>query len=79
MKGEEEYLIALFSSVSHAMKAEKILKRAAISHKIIPIPRQISSDCGVCIRFLPEQKSAVLQALGPVVTVKEVREFRAGQ
>ena len=79
MTGDQKYLLALFSSVSHAMKAEKILKRAAIPHKIIPVPRQISSDCGVCIRFLPEQKSEVMQAFGSAVTVKEVREFRAGQ
>jgi hypothetical protein len=76
--GDQKYLIALFSSVSHAMKAEKILKHAGIAHKIIPIPRHISSDCGVCIRFLPDQKSAVIQALESAVNVSEVREFSAG-
>jgi hypothetical protein len=79
VKEEQEYLIALFSSVSHAMKAEKILKRSSIPHKIIPIPRHISSDCGVCIRFLPQLKAEVMEALGSAVNVREVREFRSGQ
>jgi hypothetical protein len=49
-----QYLAALFKSVSHVISAERILKEAHVPHKIIPVPRKISSDCGVCIRFLPE-------------------------
>jgi hypothetical protein len=49
-----KYLVAVFKSVSHVMYAERILKEAHVSHKLIPVPRKISSDCGVCIRFLPE-------------------------
>ncbi|MGC2062124.1 MAG: DUF3343 domain-containing protein [Thermodesulfovibrionales bacterium] len=49
-----QYLAALFQSVSHVISAERILKEAQVPHKIIPVPRKISSDCGVCIRFLPE-------------------------
>ena len=61
------------------MKAEKILKSAAIPHKIIPIPRHISSDCGVCIRFLAEQKPAVMHSLGPTAELCEVRELRVNK
>jgi hypothetical protein len=75
VKEEQKYLIALFDSVSHVIRAEKILKRAGIQHKIVPMPRQISSDCGVCIRFLPDQKDAILQALGSDTELKEVREL----
>jgi hypothetical protein len=38
------------------MKAEKILKEASIPYKIIPVPKRISADCGVCIRLLPEHR-----------------------
>ena len=55
--------MALFDSVSHVMKAEKILKEADIPYKIVPVPKSISSDCGVCVRFLPEQKEAIVEAL----------------
>ena len=45
------YFVILFPSVSHVMKAEKILLAEELPIKIIPVPRSISSDCGVCIRL----------------------------
>ncbi|MBN1531107.1 MAG: DUF3343 domain-containing protein [Spirochaetes bacterium] len=44
------YRAVLFRSVNHTMRAESILKKAGIPHKLIPVPREISSDCGVCLR-----------------------------
>lgn len=77
MKEEQKqhYLVAMFASVSMVMKAEKILKAAGVPHKIIPVPRSISSDCGVCIRFLPEDRETVVEALGAEVRVSEIREL----
>jgi len=46
------YGVALFGSTQRVLKAEKILKEAGLTIKLIPVPRQISSDCGVCLRFL---------------------------
>jgi hypothetical protein len=58
MKDHSGYLIVLFISVSHVLQAEKILIQQGIPHKIIPVPKKISSECGVCIRFLPEHREA---------------------
>jgi hypothetical protein len=76
MTTEQTYCVALFDSVSHVMKAEKILKAAGVQHKIIPVPRSISADCGVCLRFLPEHTQIVIDALGSQVTITEIREIR---
>jgi len=46
-----DYYVMLFKAVSYALKAEKILKAEGLPHKLIPVPRQVSSDCGVCLRF----------------------------
>ena len=75
MSKTETYCVALFEAVSHVMKAEKILKQAGISYKIIPVPKSISSDCGVCIRFLTEQKEAIIEVLKSQVQVSEIREL----
>jgi hypothetical protein len=48
---EGPFGVVLFESVSHALRAEKIIKAENIPCKLIPVPRQISSDCGVCLRF----------------------------
>jgi hypothetical protein len=54
-----EFYVVLFYSVAHAIKAEKLLKEAGISIKTIPVPRHISADCGVCLRFEASQKEAI--------------------
>jgi hypothetical protein len=45
------YGIVLFHSTQAAIKSEKILKQANIKIKLIPVPRHLSSDCGICLRF----------------------------
>ena len=61
------YAVFLFPSVSHALKAEKILKEKGVIHKLIPVPRHISSDCGVCLRVAVEQQGCVEGALKDLV------------
>jgi len=75
VKNDKNYCVALFDSVNHVMKAEKILKKAGIPYKLIPVPRSISSDCGVCLRFFPEQKETVMRALESIVSINEIREL----
>ena len=67
------FAVVLFDSVSHAMKAEKILKIRAIPHKIIPVPKEMSSDCGVCIRFERAAADSVQQALSGQADSGEIR------
>jgi len=47
---QAEHAVILVHATSHALRAEKILARAGIPCKLIPVPRHLSSDCGVCIR-----------------------------
>ena len=59
----ENELVAIFHSVHRVMKAEKLLKQAGIEMLLIPAPRQLTSDCGLAIRFAPEQADGVLALL----------------
>lgn len=54
-----DYAIVLFESYSHALQAEKIIKSHHISCKLIPVPRHLSSDCGVCLRIHSASKDQV--------------------
>jgi hypothetical protein len=49
--GDSQYSVVLFYSTSGAIRAEKLTKEAGLRVKLIPVPRQLSSDCGVCLRF----------------------------
>jgi hypothetical protein len=55
--------VVLFHSTSHAIKAERALKNASIACTMIPVPRHLSSDCGVCLRFSQEAKNAASDKL----------------
>jgi len=57
------YAVILLPSTSHAMHAEAALKGAGIDCKMIPVPRHISSDCGVCIRIAREDQAAARATL----------------
>ena len=58
-----EYSVILLFSTSHAIRAEKILQKEEIGCKMIPVPRQLSSNCGVCIRIDRHDREAAGQAL----------------
>ena len=57
------YHAVLFKSVNQTMWAEKILKGKGIPHKLIPVPRYISSDCGVCLRITAVDMEETMSAL----------------
>lgn len=44
-------IILTFQSTHHVLKSEKILMEAGFRFDIIPTPKNISSDCGMAIRF----------------------------
>ena len=51
------YGVVLFYNTSSVMRAEKVLQKNGIVVKLIPTPREFSSDCGMAIRFdLPDQE-----------------------
>jgi hypothetical protein len=54
--------VVLFHSTAHAIRAEKVLEEAGLAIKMIPTPRQLSSDCGMALRFgrVDEERVAVL-------------------
>lgn len=48
---ESKYAVILVYTTSHALRAEKLLAEVGIRGKLIPVPRHLSSDCGVCLRI----------------------------
>ncbi|UCH77326.1 MAG: DUF3343 domain-containing protein [Candidatus Coatesbacteria bacterium] len=47
----EAYGVVLFFTTSSAIRGEKVAKRQGLRVKLIPTPRQLSSDCGMALRF----------------------------
>ena len=54
-----EYSVIMFFSTNNSMWAAKVLKKAGITRKLIPIPRHLSSDCGYCLRILTPDRERI--------------------
>lgn len=52
-------MVAIFHSIHRVMQAEKVLKAAGADILLIPVPRQLSSDCGLAIRYAAEVREQV--------------------
>ena len=73
MKDKKSYDVILFKAVSYALKAEKILKKEGLPHKLIPVPKHISSDCGVCLMIHLDVKNKIMTSLTGKVDIENVR------
>ncbi len=59
--------VLIFNSVHKVMSAEKALKQAGVDIKVMPVPRKLSSDCGLAISFdigEHDRIDAVLREIG---------------
>jgi len=57
--------IILFYTIHDVLRAEKILKKHNITHELVPVPRNLSSDCGICVKLTGnlEQTLPLLSAI----------------
>jgi hypothetical protein len=75
MNSQSHYFVMLFKAVSYVLKAEKILKTEKLPHKLIPVPKQISSDCGICLRYEACHRDAIESCLRTRVDYDEGRRM----
>ena len=62
MDSVKRRIVTFFGSY-HALKAERILKKEGVTVEILAAPRQISTDCGICIRFQRADEQHLTQIL----------------
>jgi hypothetical protein len=76
----ENDFIAVFHSIHRVMKAEKILKGAGVPIQLLPAPRQITSDCGLALRYRPEDAEQVKEILvGQGLPPAEIYQYQDGK
>jgi len=77
LSSAEEALILTFHSVHAAIRAERMLKARGLSPGLIPVPREIASDCGFCLLLEAGMDGAVDPALECEAVWKRVIETGA--
>ena len=72
----QQYSVILVWSSSHAIRIEHVLDQVGIKCKLIPTPRQWTSDCGISVRVkredAAEAKKAMDHAWAEYETIKEL-------
>jgi hypothetical protein len=53
------YSVILYHSTQYAIWTGKLLKQSGLHHKMIPVPRHLSSDCGYCVRINRENREEI--------------------
>ncbi|MGA2110122.1 MAG: DUF3343 domain-containing protein [Syntrophorhabdales bacterium] len=59
----------LFATIHDVLKAEKRLKTGKVDVEVVPVPRSLSSDCGVCIKS-SEPAHVLLSLLGDIAGLR---------
>jgi hypothetical protein len=71
---------AVMEAIHYVIKGEKILKGAGVSIDVIPVPREISSDCGMALEFSCQDRSRVEKLLlDEGVTIVGIYALREGE
>lgn len=52
-----------FRSTREVVKAERICREHGITCKVIPVPREISSECGMALQIEQQDKEIVSEVL----------------
>lgn len=65
------HTLFLVPSANHAVQGEQALLRARIECRLLPVPRQVSSQCGVCLRVDWAERHRAGEVLGVAGTVVE--------
>lgn len=60
---KKQTLIVTFHTTAAAMAAEKACREAGLAGRLAPVPRAVSSDCGIAWRCAPETREALTQLL----------------
>jgi len=68
--------VVLFHTTTSALRAEKILQKDGLTVKLIPTPRELSSDCGIALRFEWDDREQVTAGLVTARVEYEIHPFK---
>ena len=71
---------AVLEAIHYVVKGEKILKGAGLRIDVIPVPREISSDCGMALEFSCHDRDRVERLLADAdITAVGIYALQKGQ
>lgn len=72
----DNFYVATFKSVSQALRFEAALQKENLDVKMIPVPRVISSSCGIAARITSDEIGVVSELLqSRVAEIEDLYRF----
>lgn len=71
-----ELVLFTFPSTFYALRAEKIVQGAGLRGRLIPVPRELSSLCGLALELNPAETASALYLL-QATGIKPERKVQA--
>ncbi|MBR3640941.1 MAG: DUF3343 domain-containing protein [Oscillibacter sp.] len=59
MREKKTYLVVTFATTSAAIAMERACGAAGLAGRLIPVPRELTADCGMAWRAAPEAEAAL--------------------
>ena len=79
MVNDQDY-VAIFHSIHRVLRAEQLLKQQKAVFLLIPVPRKLTSDCGLALRIAPTELPAVFAVLRSVELLPpELYQLQVGE
>ena len=70
---DQDRWVLLFDSIHHVLAAERAFKEYQVWCDVVPVPRELSSDCGMAIEVRPADLAEVRRVLAdPRVSIRAV-------
>ncbi|HPD15089.1 MAG TPA: DUF3343 domain-containing protein [Planctomycetota bacterium] len=72
----EARVLLTFKSIHHVLEAEKALLAAGLRPDLVPVPREISANCGMAITIALADRARALDALAPAPPLHVLDDWR---
>ena len=73
----EPCVLLIFPSIHHVLAAEAALKDAGVPAELVPVPKEISPDCGMAVTIAPADRARALAALTPNEPHRVIDDWQA--
>lgn len=75
LRTAEKKLVITFHTTAGAMAMEKLCKKSGISGRLIPVPRELTSDCGIAWSMSPEDREALMSVMNDDTEISGIHEI----
>ena len=68
-------VLLIFESIHQVLAAEKALVEAGLTPDLVPVPKEVSTNCGMAVTIASRQRARALLVLGNCRPVRVIEDW----